>query len=268
MAFSNTYHDLGRVTDYASAVACYERAAKTPTGRARTEGSYGYSLVQGNAGSIRRVRKTSYGSIAFRLYATDVVTYHPDDTVTLRLYPSNTTGNFASGLTPAGLVVQRDGTCEYSPDGRDFRIIKFSQARFERVPDGGWRIVEGDLRTFKRPVTDRRAALAAYKACNLQAFMAWHAALLGHLGADKFFDIAVEHRNVQSLCEDLKAKRFREAMKFIGVRGVEPVWSNIRWQIATHFGAITLEDVVEFSSHDEYTRAQAAVRRCVLVAGW
>lgn len=51
------------------------------------------------------IRKLNDGSIACRLYRTDVVTYHPDDSITIQPYNSNSTNSFANALLPAPLAV-------------------------------------------------------------------------------------------------------------------------------------------------------------------
>ena len=49
------------------------------------------------------IRKLNDHSIAMRLHGTDVVIYHPDNTITLNAYPSVSTDMFARSVTPAGI---------------------------------------------------------------------------------------------------------------------------------------------------------------------
>lgn len=51
----------------------------------------------------KAMRMLSDGSIAFRLYDHDCVVYHPDNTLTIHGYPTVSTNDFISGLTPMGI---------------------------------------------------------------------------------------------------------------------------------------------------------------------
>src|SRR5258707_5287929 len=44
------------------------------------------------------------GSVIFRLYHTDVITYHEDRTIDVIPYASQTTHNFAHHLLPSGII--------------------------------------------------------------------------------------------------------------------------------------------------------------------
>lgn len=52
----------------------------------------------------KAMRMLDDGSIAFRLYDTDCVVYHPDDSITIHGYASVSTNDFISGLIPAGIT--------------------------------------------------------------------------------------------------------------------------------------------------------------------
>ena len=51
----------------------------------------------------KAMRELSDGSIAFRLYNTDCVIWHPDNRLTIQGYASAITGGFISRLTPEGV---------------------------------------------------------------------------------------------------------------------------------------------------------------------
>ena len=53
--------------------------------------------------SRTKMHMASNGDIMFRLYDTDVVTYHPDNSITVESYCSKTTQEFANELLPPGL---------------------------------------------------------------------------------------------------------------------------------------------------------------------
>jgi hypothetical protein len=51
----------------------------------------------------KAMRKLSDGSIAFRLFNTDCVVWHPNGELTIHGWPSVSTNAFISGLTPSGI---------------------------------------------------------------------------------------------------------------------------------------------------------------------
>ena len=94
------------VHDYASAYqALAERAKRSKVRGAdvldptvRREAPLGHSRSQ-----VTGIRLLGDGSIACRLYRTDVVTWHPDNSVTVATFPTVTTAAFANALLPTGL---------------------------------------------------------------------------------------------------------------------------------------------------------------------
>ena len=94
-----------RVRDYAGARAALETrsqgmrcGADVLDPAVRKEAPLGHRRSK-----VTGVRLLGDGSIAFRLYATDVVTWHPDNSVSVVSYPTQTTSAFADVLLPAGL---------------------------------------------------------------------------------------------------------------------------------------------------------------------
>ena len=92
--FSYNGGDLPRLSNYAAALGFYEQA-KTWRG----DSSGGRKLD----GSKRHttIRKDSGGSIACRLHRTDVITYHPDNTITVVPWGSRSTDEFFNSLARA-----------------------------------------------------------------------------------------------------------------------------------------------------------------------
>ena len=89
------------VHTFKSAQACLEACKLTPTGKRRSAREHGYPLGAYYK-SVTWVRECSDGSIAFRLYDTDVVTYEPNGDIVIDNYGTKTTTEFAWKFLPGG----------------------------------------------------------------------------------------------------------------------------------------------------------------------
>lgn len=102
-----SYQNVAACHDYESARRSLEKASKTPTGRTRKQGQFGFHLGMSSNHGVTWVRECDEpgyeGAIAFRLYNTDVVIWHPDNSVEIDNYGTVTTGGFASTFLPDGL---------------------------------------------------------------------------------------------------------------------------------------------------------------------
>lgn len=120
------------------------------------------------------MRKISDGSIVFRLYNTDVVTWYPCGDFSVTPYPSKTTDAFAHALLPSGIYPQfthRLGTLLMIGD----RLYKCDRVVHLSCRDGVWRIVDGTL-PFTVPVLDKGAARKALHASGFADFLLWRKA--------------------------------------------------------------------------------------------
>lgn len=140
------------------------------------------------------MRELADGSIAFRLFRTDCVIWHPDNTLTVEGYPSVSTTAFVNTLVPSGvshgqgrsggspiLTLSTPGerywlntdndydTWVHNPDyGKDTKIIQCSRPVRLHYTAGRWEPVDLDeLRPFRVPTTNRKAARAVSKQYNL-----------------------------------------------------------------------------------------------------
>lgn len=179
---ASTTHD--RVRDYPTAVAAYEAAQRTPTGRQRQPDCDGTFPLSTNLRGPRRV-STSGDAIAFRLYDTDVVTWHPDGSVEVENYGSVTTGQFANTYLPNMFSLSHSTSMGghegiYYPatgdgDWRDRMVCRGSVVHFLPNTEGGFTPDPDTCSSFPLPVTvaDRKARMAIAKEYNLRDFTAW-----------------------------------------------------------------------------------------------
>jgi hypothetical protein len=123
------------------------------------------------------MRRLPDGSIAFKLYDTDVVTWHPDNTLTIVPYPSRTTNMFAHALLPRGIYPQFDHALGACIETGSHLYSTPSSVRMHEVIEGAWRIVNGGAQ-FEIPQLDKHAARAALKASRYNDFVTWRKAVI------------------------------------------------------------------------------------------
>lgn len=58
---------------------------------------------------LKDLKNTEHKAVVFRMYGTDVVTYNPDNSITLVPYASSTTNIFANALLPSNISVAMSG---------------------------------------------------------------------------------------------------------------------------------------------------------------
>lgn len=108
---------IPRINSYTDALRYHDRAAQKPW----RNGGEDYPFPEKRARQYG-VRKLDDGSVVFRLHSTDVVTWHPDNSVTLKVYTSQSTQAFANCLLPYG--VSTGGGMTRLEIGRDWRANK------------------------------------------------------------------------------------------------------------------------------------------------
>ena len=123
------------------------------------------------------------GSIALRLYNTDVLTYHPDGSLTVRGWPSMSTNSFANALLPSGLWASfSDGVtgcflalADYPwQDPTGTTLIRCSQPVRLDYYDGRWRVhPDCTPEPWVYPKLDKAKARAALKYYRVTEFTQW-----------------------------------------------------------------------------------------------
>lgn len=181
MAFSIDTTDMSVLHDYAAALDRWSRTKPWRNGTDGNERPLGLRTAK-----HKTIRKLTDGSIACKLYSTDVVTYHPDDTITLHPYGSVSTDKFANAILPAGIrtsfnnaqshitlrVFENNGWSNrlyrIYRAANTFTVIRRGDSRMSWVPIAGQ-----EIKPFEVPRMDIKAANAALKLHGFADFQAW-----------------------------------------------------------------------------------------------
>lgn len=132
-------------SSYSDAVRNFEAAQKTPTGKPRKPGDYGYPLGA-HYKSVTNIRMDGT-DVVMRLYDTDVVTWHEDDRVTIDNWTSKTTAEFIGRFSPVVSNASSEITYSPAPHGSesgdwraywDASMVVCGDGTFRRNADGGW----------------------------------------------------------------------------------------------------------------------------------
>jgi hypothetical protein len=211
----STFNSCGAksVRNYAEAVRNLEAAQLTPTGRRKVMKDYGWQLGSKNT----RIRQSG-DAIVMRLHNTDVVTWHPDETIEIDNWSSQLTAAFIRHFTP--LSAGADSTLTYFPE-----ITKLADDDWR----GRWasaRVVHGDVRfvltdeghrpdldtcdTFRwLAVSDRKATRQLSAEYHIAEFKNWLFMALPML------DLQHEGTDLAECATALKDKRFRDAARHL-----------------------------------------------------
>lgn len=134
------------------------------------------------------MRKANDGSIVFTLYNTDVVTWHPDNSITVKPYPSTTTDKFANAVLPDGVYPRFNGALGSSlymrHAGHDVMIGDIARLR---QMDDKWYVVDG-VKPITVPVLDKQKAREACVASRLNDFLVWSKAFEAMQSAPRKYD--------------------------------------------------------------------------------
>lgn len=188
MPFSCNTRGFPSISSYAEAKAHYDR---TDPWRRPDEVWPGKKIIghQCSKHARKTMRELEDGSIAFRLYDTDCVTWHPNNRITIRGWSSPSTTEFVGMLTPAGISHGQGRKNEWEPilylydNGRPpweteesytsyrekvrpwyarTQIIQCSQPVTLYEVDGRWLPIDDtELEPFRLYRFDRRASRAA-----------------------------------------------------------------------------------------------------------
>lgn len=167
------------VRDYASALAALEqRASRRYRRKVNREDILrpgGAEVPLGHPRSqVTGARMLADRSIAFRLYRTDVVTWRPDNSVSIKNYGSATTTAFGNALLPYGVWLEAGGVIEFSG-----RVCRGYGATFHRTPEG-WIPDEATCQELTIIRTDRRRAREVREKYHLKDFAIWLEVALPH----------------------------------------------------------------------------------------
>jgi len=152
---------LTSLPDYTKALAFYERAD-------RWRGEPVERVLDNSRKRYVTIRKVNGDSIACRLHHTDVVTYHPDNSLTIKPYGSRSTDEFASRLL-SGTGISTYFNSGYMRVG-DLFFLAVRELRLVRENDA-WVVTNPEPFTWS--VINRKVANALLKEYNYKAFAEW-----------------------------------------------------------------------------------------------
>lgn len=203
-----SYESAASCHDYETARRSLERTSKTPTGRNRKEKTYGYHLGMGSNHGVTWVREGEDGEIIFRLYDTDVVTWHPNNSVEIDNFGTVTTGAFARTFLPSGISLSHPSTRRGETGGH--RGIRYcvEAPRYDERFYGRYNLCFGGLPCFRLhgeqwlpdedtldtvsfpEITDRKAQRAVSAKYHLKDF-------------DNWLSMAPRHMRIEHDCWDV-----------------------------------------------------------------
>lgn len=171
------------VRDYASARAALEnRCAKSRGHRHDAYPGGGWVPLGHKRSSVTSIRMARDESIVCRLYNTDVVTWHPDNSVSVIAYPTKTTAAFANALLPSGLNLGGESELmTFFPgcnDDSDWRTrwgnahICNGTGTFHEV-DGAWVPDESTTGTLTKVLLDKTLTRQLSREYHFAEFQRW-----------------------------------------------------------------------------------------------
>lgn len=181
MSFSSSARDLPTLNSYDAAHDFWDKIKPW-----RNSDDTNTRPLAARACHHKTIRKLADGSIACRLWSTDVVVYHPDGAITIDGYNSVTTNVFVNRVLPnrahvsftkpCGFVFQSwvdsDGSIAerlWRFDGRAMTILR---------ENAGWRPVKGQSVPFEKKIVNRGRAKAALAATRYADYRAYRKMLL------------------------------------------------------------------------------------------
>lgn len=163
-----TTTDIPALGNYAEALRVYEKTAPLRGSADKNIKPLGHRRAM-----HKSFRKLKDGSIACKLYHTDVVVFHPDNTITLDPWDSKSTNAFANQLLPTGISVNFPCVVLYQQGER--WVYQLSEAAtLKQVESGDWEITTPDaIKPWKCYNIDRTKASAALRETRYNEFVAW-----------------------------------------------------------------------------------------------
>lgn len=157
---------IPRIDTYADALRFHDKAAEKPW----PSGGEDYPFPNKRYRQYG-VRKLADGSVVFRYHSTDVVTWHPDDSCTLRPWNSLSTQTFASPLLPKHVWLT--GSCTKLVQG-DWKEGWIYPLGHEPVRIGGPddAIITG--MKFEKERVDRKAAKVVLARTRYAEYRNWY----------------------------------------------------------------------------------------------
>lgn len=216
---NDSHRNVPGCHDYASAQRTLE-VAREQAGRFGSEET-GWPLAA-HYKSVTWVRQLPTGDIGFRLYDTQVVTWHPDNSVTIRNYGTKTTTEFADRFLPAGFRLGyetgRGGNVlihHTAREGEDYwtrrDVCQGVAVRFRATGPTTWAPEQDDLEPMSFPVIDRKVTRALAAQYHLKDFTNWL------VMAPRHVEVHHNHWSLHTCMGALAQRDFRKAAEHLPV---------------------------------------------------
>lgn len=186
MAFGISTYDLPTLHTYEGALFRWERTAPW---RGKKGEHDERPLSTNRRAKHKTIRKLNDGSIACRLYGTDLVIYRPDGSIQINPYDSKSSRLFVSAIAPCAWRLARIGSMLFynlgyaGPAGAPVKYIQVAAGKdntvtFTRASDGVWHIDPSHLVDTTISKVNRKGINAVMARTRFSDFKAW--ALMSH----------------------------------------------------------------------------------------
>lgn len=186
MAFGIDTHDLHTIHTYEWALLRWRIVAPWRNKKGEHDER---PLSTNRRAKHKTIRKLNDGSIACRLYDTDLVIYRPDGSIQINPYDTRSSRLFVSAIAPCAWRLARIGSSLFynlghaGPAGAPVKYIqvvtgKDNTVTFTRDSDGVWRIDPSHLVDTTIVKVNRKGTNAVMRRTRFSEFEAW--ALMRH----------------------------------------------------------------------------------------
>lgn len=255
------------LTTYDSAVALWE---KSPKKRGYSDPDWRSPFDRPRDSTI--VRKDSKDQIHLRLFTTDVVTFSPDNTVTLDPVTTASTNAFVWAVLGGHASINTHWTDRQHPcpdkmtqvGGKFYHTPEFVHLTFDESGDRGqWRLLGGS-RSVQVPSLDKSKTMATLKSSGFRQFELWLKTQirlgLDPRGNDRYYD---HYRPSTEVVRSLdEPDRYLDIARGMSVyRSVGDLMDTLRLAVYKYHDLTDTVEVPHFDSYAEMAAAFAKMRK-------
>ena len=169
-------HEFRGLTSYELAFERWQKAE--PLHKNGQDAHYAERKLKRNRQTIYSIRMCRDSSIACKYHDTDVVTFAPDGSITLRPYASNPTSQFANSFLPSGVYADfnnRHGVMLHLGSDREYKLgtglYGFEAFTIRKDAEGQWQV--DDSEPFEVPYVVTATARETLKRLDFRRFRQW-----------------------------------------------------------------------------------------------
>lgn len=215
------------------------------------------------------IRKLNDGSIALRLYSTDLVTYHPDNRISLVLHDNISSWKFMRHFIPACLSTFYESRIGYmiafwaenEPNVLGIFKINGNMVTLKRVSDGYAFEDERVIGEITKHVINRKKAKDATEKYHVKEFEAWFDAVtMMNPNTFKRENYFWNNADMKALLQSNKpdTEKWMTFMKFVYPHQAKKKYRELVYQSEQ---VAEQETVKELKSWDELERVRSSNRR-------